>query len=265
MGDEIDRGAAGWHWCPVCRLASSRGGDCPGCGRAYVQVPHAGVPGTPYRPRLAHGSGFLTGAVSAVVAVAVVAAAAVGVTLLYTRGDTITASGQLVSPDSAPQSQKGNSSFAVDAFNGATLTLPGSWKANGTWGEDVAGDLSQIASPVSIDLSVNQGKAFLGIVNAEVGDPTQTGSEFLSVYSAAEATGTGATVSWSPVRDLVIGTYSTQAQDFTESQSGQVLVKGTFYAVSDTQSGELIIIETDASANQASILPALETALTAIP
>ncbi len=258
---------APWHWCPSCRLASSKQGNCPGCGSPYLAVPPSGVPGEPYRPRLPRAGGVLSGAVTTLLVAAVLVGSGLGVWALYSSGKVIGPGGQLVSAGTGSAGASAPTSpFQVAAFGNATLALPGSWAPDGDqYGDGIANEVSQVGGPVSVELSVEHGSTALAIVSVASTDAGQSATELLGLMSSTAADGSGGTITWSQTRDLVIASYPTLAQDFADYNSSKQLAdKGTVYCVDDTARGELVVIAADATATSAGELTGIEKALTAM-
>jgi hypothetical protein len=278
-----DTSPSAWHWCPECRIAASKPGLCPGCGRGYIPVPEGGVPGEPFRPSLQRSGGGLIGILTGVLALAVVGGAAFGVVQLYLHGQRLDASGQPVSsastapaaaaaaaPSPTPGSVDctntlGTCTFAIPPLH-ASITLPGAW-ASGTFADSVTSPIvGEVGGPVTVDVSVSSGTGGaaagdLGVVHIDTADPGTLASELLSAITATTNAGNGDTVSFASLRQLTIAGVRSVAQDYTITGSGGATVEvGTFYFVNGGSA--LVVIQSDAI--QSTLLTQIEQALVAM-
>ncbi|HYA01268.1 MAG TPA: hypothetical protein VEK76_13115 [Candidatus Binatia bacterium] len=247
--------APSWHWCPACRLASSRPGPCPGCGADYQQVSEHGVPDEPFRPRLPRTGGFLAGAASVILVTALLAGAAFGVFQLASHGQSATGSPEAAASPSAQASAaaaaqnsctKGVAcTFEVSAL-GTTITLQGAWTENDAVGEDVATAVSEVAAPVFVDLSVAGGDADLGIVHVSTTNPAGATNELFSVLTAVNQDGQGHPVIWDRSRPLSIDGHPANAEDFIIQGANSVISDGSYYALA-LGTGDLLVAEVEAA------------------
>jgi hypothetical protein len=255
--------ATSWHWCPECRLAASRPGLCPGCGRGYVPVPERGVPDEPFRPRPPRGGGALTALITTVVVLALLGGAAFGVVALYNGGAPAGADGQQVASVQGGSGGGSQSTYEIPPLN-SSIQLPGSWSVDSTFGEYTADALSQVAAPVIVDLSLSSPNqtapdASIGVVHVNTSTPEGSGSELDTLLISATHDASGGTIAWPKAHQITLAGDVTLAQDYILTYPSGAKLSGTFYAVAVDSAQELVVIQV--VANQPTLLASLENAV----
>ncbi len=254
---DADADATDWYWCPVCKLASSRLGDCPGCGRGYEPIPAAGVPDAEYRPRVASGpSRFATvGSVAGVLGL--LAAAAASIALLAVSGDSTTTSGAASASAMSMPLGGASSSFSVGALHGA-LRLQGAWSTSTD--KLVLTQQQTGGAPFDQVLAVGKGSEQILIASFAVADPAGALQAVLSKPGTAPWETAGDTITDEVSRGASIAGYVAVAQDYEIHDAGGALVsRGTVFAVN--AGDHVVVIRTAAGPADAKDLAGIEQAL----
>lgn len=243
-----------WYWCPSCKLASSKSGNCPGCRAAYVAVPTAGVPDTPHAPRIRAGRSraAVLGSVAGVVGL--LGAAAASIVLLAIHG-----AGTVDSGDTAAMgtSLDGTASFSIGTLHG-TLRLQGAWGASmaqlGLPTDQTAG------APVKTVLSIGKGSELILVGTFASPDPAGALNQFVVTKPTSDMDNIGNKTTTEASRDVSIAGYTAVAQNFeVRNGKGGLTSRGTVYAIN--AGDHMVIIRTVAGPTQVNDLAGIEQAL----
>ncbi|HEV7679895.1 MAG TPA: hypothetical protein VGQ42_15130 [Candidatus Dormibacteraeota bacterium] len=252
---------AHWHWCPLCKLAASKPGNCPGCGRPYVLAPEVGIPDTAYSPEIRPERSVRAVVASSVVVALIVAAAIGAVILLAAHGSTTdSTSGALAGSATTASHVDGLSTYGVAPLHG-TLRLQGTWE-NSTQQVSLPNAVTAGAK-VKSELSAGKGADTVVVVSFPSPDPSGALNQMVATAPQTNTDSVGQKVTTQPTRELTIAGYTAIAQDFeTRNAKGGLLNRGTFYLVN--AGDQVVVIRTSAVPAQAADLPGIEQALVAI-
>jgi hypothetical protein len=251
-----------WYWCPSCKLASSKAGDCANCGKPYEVTPDGGVPAAPFQPKVAEVRRPLAVVASALGGVLALGALIGGLLLLASHGDTYSPAAGNQSGDSA--------NAAMSTFN--VSTLHGTLQLQGAWSKDdrIAAGVRTVATNVApgahltTDVSVLKSGINLGIVSFPDADPTGVLGKFVVMKPQSNTDSQGQQIKVGVSRDLSIAGFTTVAQDFeVHNTKGGLIDRGTIYAV-NTGDHVVLIRSIEGPAATQDDLASIEKALLAI-
>lgn len=251
--------AVSWHWCPQCKLASSKTGNCAGCGNPLVTAPPEGIPAVPHRPVVpSMGRGPLLGVIGFVVVLAIVGGI---VWALASRGQDLTGS-------SAGTTPSDTTDIGIPTMH-ETLSLPGRWGIDNTDAGQLKATWEQLVTPVpvEVELGASQGNTIVAVVNIAA----QDSETFVAKQAASKGqkgqNSSGNEVTVSNGRSLTIGgMHAAVVTTRLQSVSGDALFTRNEYFIASGSTVTIIEVEnSEPTVNaEGAALDQVETALKAM-